>query len=445
MSDTTLRPPGPRGTPSRSTGREYLADPLRYLTKLQREHGDIVYFKLGLQGVYLVSDPELIYDVLVTNDRKFARVAGPIRGYSRIIGEGTLMTSEGDRYRRQRRLVAPALHHRRLLSYADIVTAESIRTIDRWRDGDVREVLTDMESLTLAVVMRSLFGADLDEDVLSRIGEAVKLVLEAFDRRGARYATLDASSTRDVVADLDEIVYAMIDERRRDPDDRGDLLSMLLLAQDEEGDGAGMTDQEVRGEILALIAAGHDTSSAALAWTWYLLAQNPAIEARLHDELERALGGRMPTAEDLPALSYAERVMNESLRLYPPSGLGTDRLVLEECELGGYRIPVGSIVLFSQWVVHRDPRWFPDPDRFEPDRWLESERGDRPRLAFFPFSAGSRACIGSGFASFEITLALATIAQRWRLELGPGQEAEVDARVTLAPRDRLPMIVRSRS
>jgi cytochrome P450 len=439
VSSTVLRPPGPRDVSGRSTGRRYLADPLGYLQSLQREYGDIVYFKLGLQDVYLLSDPQLIHDVLVTHDRKLARVAGPVRGYSRIIGEGTIMTSEGERYRRQRRLVAPALHHRRVMSYGSIMVEEALALAESWREGEPRDIQTDMNHVTLAIVMRALFGADMPASSLSGIAGHVEVVLEAFSRRQARYATLQGDRTQRAIAALDELVYALLAERRRDGVDRGDLLSMLLLAQDEEGDGSGMTDQEIRGEVLALIAAGHDTSSSALTWTWYLLSQNPDAERRLVDELGSVVGDRTPGAEDLPALPYLDRVVSESLRMYPPSGLGTDRLVQEEVELGGFRIPVGSIILFSQYVVQHDPRWFREPDRFDPDRWTPEARATRPKLSYFPFSGGSRACVGSGFASMEIALVIAAIAARWRLVTEPGYRPEIEARITITPRGGMPM------
>ena len=247
-SATVVRPPGPRDASGRSTGREYLKDPLGYLQALQRTHGDLVYFKLGLQEVYLISDPQLIHEVLVTNDRKLARVAGPVRGYSRIIGEGTIMTSEGERYRRQRRLVTPSLHHGRVLSYGSVMVQEAMRLTGSWRAGEVRDIAGDMNALTLAIVMRSLFGADVTEAALAEISRHVEVVLEAFARRQARYAALEGDRIQRSIAALDDFVYAMLAERRRQRTDRGDLLSMLLLAPDDEGDGSVMTDEEIRGE-----------------------------------------------------------------------------------------------------------------------------------------------------------------------------------------------------
>jgi cytochrome P450 len=435
---TTLRPPGPGG--SASHRRAYLEAPLGFLQGLQREFGDLVYFKLGLTDVYLVSDPDLIRAVLITHDEELGRVAGPIRGYSRLIGEGLLMTSDGERYRRQRRLLVPAFHHRRVVAYGKTMVEQASRLADSFREGEARDVQLDMLHLTLGIVIRCLFGAEMPPEAIARFGDAVTVVLELFDRQGARFVGMEAPEVKAAIADLDEVVYGLIAERRAIGEDRGDLLSMLLLAIDEDGDGSGLSDEEVRGEILALIAAGYDTTSSALTWTWYLLSQHPDLERRLHAEVDAVVGERRPTAQDLARLPFLDHVVNETLRLFPPSGLGTDRLVLEDIELGGYPIAAGSIILMSQYVVQRDPRWYPDPEAFDPDRWEPARAADRPRFAYFPFSQGSRACIGAGFASMELPLVIASIGRGWRLELEPGQRVEVDARVSMRPKYGMRML-----
>jgi cytochrome P450 len=434
-------PPGPSGPSARRNSRQYVEAPLVFLQGLQRTYGDVVHFKLGLQDVYLVSDPELIRDVLVTDDSRFARVAaGPIRGYSRLVGPGLLGTSEGERYKRQRRLVQPAFNHGRLQTYASIMVNRTSRLAETFQEGIARDLHEDMVGLTLGIIAESLFGADFPDDTLKTFCDCIETLFGTFDRQGSRYASFEDQRTKDALETLDQIIYQIIQERRQTGTDEGDLLSMLLLAQDAEGDGTGMPDHEVRGEILSLIAAGHDTVSGGLTWTLYALSQHPDVESRLQRELQDVLGDRRPSAGDLGRLPWLEMLVAESLRLYPPSALGTDRLVLEEYQLGRYRIPAGAIILMSQYVVQRDPRWFPDPERFDPERWTPDLKSSRPTFTYFPFSGGSRTCIGWGFALMELSLVVATIAQRWHLELEPGHRVEMESRVSTMPRYGMRMV-----
>jgi cytochrome P450 len=233
-------------------------------------------------------------------------------------------------------------------------------------------------------------------------------------------------------ARLDAVIYRIVEERRREGRDRGDLLSTLLHAVDEEGDRTGMTDEQLRDELMTIFLAGHETTANALAWTWYLLSQHPDVEARLHGELEEVLKGRAPTAEDFPRLRYAEMVVAESMRLYPPAW-AVGRLALEDHEAGGYLIPRGSLVLVSQYVMHRDPRFWPEPERFDPGRFTPEARSARPQFSYFPFGGGPRRCVGEGFAWMEAVLILATLARRWRLRLAPGADVRTEPRITLRP------------
>jgi cytochrome P450 len=439
-ASTIVRPPGPARDGVMTDRHAHVEAPWEFFRQLQQTYGDLVYFKLGLQDVYLVSDPEMIRDVLVTNDRKFARGAGLNRGYSRLVGQGVLMTAEGERYRRQRRLVLPSLHVKRLNTYASIMVGHALRVAETFEEGVVRDIHAVNLQLALAVVINSLFGADLPEPTLLEISEQVRLVLEVFNRKSSRTAALEGQRTKDALARLNEVVLGLVRARREDPADHGDLLSMLLVAHDDEGDGTGMTDEEIRGEILSLIVAGHETVSSGLSWSWYSLSQTPDAEARLHAELDEVLQGEPPQAEHFSRLPYLTKVVSESLRLFPPSSLGVDRVVLEDHELGGYFIPAGSTIVMSQFVVQRDPRWYPEPERFDPERWAPGQQDLRPQFSYFPFSGGLRTCVGYGFAVMEITLVLAAMASRWRFELEPGHPIEIDARIAIKPKHGLRVV-----
>jgi cytochrome P450 len=305
-----------------------------------------------------------------------------------------------------------------------------------------------MVRLTLEVVAKCLFDADVGAEAKD-IGRAIKVALEDFSSQRRlirvpksiptpRNVRFEAAARR-----LDGIVRTIIEERRRSEEDRGDLLSMLMLARDEGGDR--MTDKQLRDEVMTLFLAGHETTANALSWTLWLLSSNAAAEAKLAEELGRVLGGRAPTVEDLPDLSYAERVVKESMRLYPPAWV-MGREAIGECEVGGYRMPAGTTAFMSQWVVHRDPRYHPDPERFEPDRWTAGYEEGLPRFAYFPFGGGPRQCIGASFAMTEARLILATIAQRFRMELAPGQSVEPYPSITLRPKEgiRMTLVERSR-
>jgi cytochrome P450 len=304
-----------------------------------------------------------------------------------------------------------------------------------------------MMRLTLAVVGKTLFSADVEAEA-AEIGEALTAILKMFDFLMMPFSEylekLPLPSVRRFEkgrARLDQTIFGIIAERRRSGEDRGDLLSMLLLAQDEEG-GGGMSDRQVRDEALTLFLAGHETTAQALTWSWYLLSQNPECERKMHEEIQRVLGDREPSFEDLPQLRYTEMVLAESMRLYPPAW-GVGRKAIEACEIGGYELPKGGVVIMSPYVMHRDPRWFPEPDRFDPERWIPEARDARPKFSYFPFGGGSRLCIGERFAWMEGALVLATIAQKWRLRLVPGHRVEPLPLITLRSRYGMKMRVES--
>lgn len=436
-------PPGPKPKLPMANLMAMRRDRLNFLTRLAAEYGDVVNFKIGSVNIFLLNHPDYIKDVLVTNHRNFHKGRG-LEKAKRLLGQG-LLTSEDDFHRRQRRLAQPAFHRQRINSYASVMVDYASRTSQRWQDGATVDMSQEMMRLTLAIVGKTLFDADVEKDA-EEVRETLTELMELF-----RDMTLPFSELLEKVPFtptnrkfrrgkevLDTMIYRMINERRASGEDRGDLLSMLLLAQDTEGDGGSMTDRQVRDESLTLFLAGHETTANALTWTWYLLSQNPAVEEKLWAEIEEVLGGRLPTAEDLPRLKYTEMVLAEAMRLYSPAWI-IGRRALNDYEVGGYTIPARSIVLMSQWLIHHDPRYYPDPYRFDPQRWTPQARAARPKFAYFPFGGGPRLCIGEGFAWMEGQLLLATLAQSWQAQLLPGHPVELQPLVTLRPKHGMKM------
>ena len=444
---TIIRPPGPKNPPILGHYAAFRKDPPGFLMRTAREYGDVSFYTIGPAHIYQFAHPDLIKDVLVTNQHSFIK-SRVLQRAKVLLGEG-LLTSEAPLHTRQRRLVQPAFHRQRLAGYAQTMIDYAARTRDRWQDGQTYDIAVEMMRLTLAVVAKTLFSADVEREA-AMIGESLTAVLHLFDLVMMPFSRvierLPLPSVRRFEAAkrrLDEIIYRIIDERRRSKEDKGDLLSMLLLAEDEEATG-GMTNQQVRDEALTLFLAGHETTAVALTWTWCLLSQNPEAEARLHAELDRVLGGRTPVPEDFGRLPYTEGVFAESLRLYPPAW-GIGRMALKNYEAGGYAIEPGDIILMSPYVVHRDARWWKEPERFDPDRWTPETRAALPKFAYFPFGGGARVCIGEHFAWMEGVLLLATLAQRWNLRLKPGHPVAYRALLTLRPRYGMQMTVHSRS
>jgi cytochrome P450 len=444
VATALARPPGPKNA-NMLLGvlPRFRKDPPGYLLEVARAHGDLAYMQLARQNAYLVSHPDWIRDILVTHQTNFTK-SRMLERAKVLLGEG-LLTSEGEFHRRQRRLVQPAFHRDRLVHYASDMVACAARVADQWTSGATLDVHQEMLRLTLAIVGRTLFSADVSSDA-DEIGAAMTQIFGLFDTLLLPFSewiqklplppVLRFERARDR---LDRIVYGLIAERRASGKDTGDLLSMLLLAQDEESDGR-MTDKQVRDEALTLLIAGHETTANALTWTWYLLSQNPEVETCMHAELERVLGGRPPAFDDLPHLPYTTGVFAEALRLYSPAW-AVGRRARQDYPIGDYVIPAKSILLMSQWVVHRDPRWWPQPETFDPLRWRPEEVEKRPKFAYFPFGGGTRVCIGERFAWAEGVLVLATLAQRWRLRLVPGHPVATRAVITLRPRYGMKMTV----
>ena len=443
---TSVFPPGPKARYPLEFLVRFGNDRIGFLEEMA-SFGDVSHIAFNNTHMYLLNHPDMIRDLLVTNHRMFSK-SRALKVAQRLLGQG-LLTSEGDYHLRQRRLVQPAFHRQRMGGYAEVMANYAARTADRWQDGAQVNMAQEMMRLTLAIVGKTLFDADV-EDEAPQIGEALTESLHAVNRLllpgGPTMEKLPLPANRraeEARQVLNDAVYRIIQERRASGHDRGDLLSMLLEARDDDHDGGQMTDEQVRDEAMTLFLAGHETTANALIWTWYLLAQNPAEERRLHAELDQQLAGRLPTIDDLPNLPYTRMVLSEVMRLFPPAYV-VGRQPIEDYEVRGWVIPAGSTVFASQYVMHRDPRYWYDAERFDPLRWTADEIAKRPKFSYFPFSAGPRNCIGESFAWTEGILALATLAQRWRARLMPGLAVALEPMITLRPKHAIEMTLHRR-
>jgi cytochrome P450 len=443
---TAPRPPGPKGHWLLGNLPEFRRDLISFFTRCAREYGDLVSLWLGPRHVHLASHPDFVEQVLVTENRKFGKsyVFELLRP---VLGNG-LVNSEGEFWLRQRRLMQPAFSKASVNGYASIVTTQTAQALEPWRDGAQLDIHQEMNRLALGIVGKALMDVDLS-GVLGEIAGPIEEAMHDFSSRFEGWfnppswvPTPRNRRAKRNVAKLDLVVNRIIRQRRESGHDRGDLLSKLIAARDEV-DQTGMTDKQLRDEVMTLFLAGHETTANALSWTWFLLAQHPAAEAKLLEELNAVIGGRTPDASDLPKLTYTDAVVKESMRLYPPV-YAFSRRVLADATIGGYHVPAGSAVIMSQWVLHRDPRWWDEPDQFRPQRWLDGQAKPRPDYAYFPFGAGPRGCIGNLFAMLEATLAIATIAPRFRFELIAPEKVKPWASVTLRPASGIPAIVRRR-
>lgn len=439
-------PPGPRSLLPGRFLRELQYRPLPFLTRLAREYGDAAHFRIGGTHLYFFAHPELVREVLIARNPSFIKGLA-LQRTKVVLGEG-LLTSEGELHKRQRRLAQPAFHRQRIHHYGEQMVEKALHARDRWRDGEEIDVAHEMMRLTLAVVAKTLFDADVDDEA-DEIGAALTELMLMFPLLLHPLANVvlrmpfmpQTRRFRSAMSRLDRTIYAIIDEHRRGGVDRGDLLSMLLLATDVEGDGGRMSDRQLRDESMTIFLAGHETTANALAWTWYLLARNPQVERELHRELDTVLAGRTPQPDDYARLPYTEMVLAESMRLFPPAW-GIGRFAAEDVTIGEWHVPKDALVLVSQWVTHRDERFWPEPERFDPLRFTPEAKALRPKTAYFPFGGGGRVCIGEGFAWMEGVLLLATLAQRWRFERGP--DVEPVALITLRPGGGMRMRARSR-
>jgi cytochrome P450 len=429
--------PGPQSWSPLGHVFEFNRNRALFFRRLASDYGDIVKFRLGFGEVFLLTHPDYIKDVLVTRQRAFHKGRALARA-KRLMGDG-LLTSEEEFHLRQRRLMQPAFHRERIAAYARTMVQHSAELSHEWQDGQTFDVRDETTRVTLAIVCRVLFDADARGDAadvgraFSELMELASFLLAPYSEYLERLPLPQSIRFRRAKARLNRVVSRFINERRQAPGDRGDLLSTLLAAEDEDGPSGGMKDQQVHDECMTLLVAGHETLANTLTWTWYLLSQHPQVESTLQDELGTVLGGRLPTLDDLPNLPYTEMVLLEAMRLYPPAWF-LSRRALEPYEVGGFALPKGAQIVLSQYVTHRDPRYYPCPDRFDPDRWKPEARAARPKFAYFPFGAGVRGCIGESFAMTEGRLILAVLAARWKLSLVPGHPVVVQAASTLRPK-----------
>jgi cytochrome P450 len=417
-------------------------DPLAFQLSVAQTYGDIAHYSVGPLHIYQLNHPDLVHDVLVERADKFYKARFLKRAFRTVLGNG-LFFSDGDFWKRQRKLAQPAFHSKRIETYAQVMLEHTLRMLDTWQAGQTRAINREMMQLTLSVVVKALFDADVTREA-GRVGDLMTAILDAANQRinsavaiSDRLPTLRNVRERRALRELDAILHRVIQERRASGKDTGDLLSMLLMAVDED-DGGQMTNQQLRDELMTIFLAGHETTANALTWTWYLLSQHPKVEAKLLDELNTVLGGRTPTIHDLRQLPYTEMVIKEAMRLYPPVG-GITREPIQDITIGGYPVKKGSLIVITIHALHRDPRFFKDPEQFIPERFAPGWEEATPRYAYLPFGGGPRICLGNAFAMLESRLVLATVAQRYRLLLVPGQDVVAVQLVTLRPNDDILM------
>jgi cytochrome P450 len=396
--------------------------------------GDIVSFPMVHRKIWCISSPELVHELLVAEEAGFIKAPGLSIYGKKLLGEG-LLTAEKEVHRRHRKLLAPAFAARRIAGYGATMAAAAERSAARWRDGALIDVAEDMMRLTLAIVGKTLFDAEIEGDaavVGDALTEAMEFMIDSITLPLPMQWPLPRNRRmRAAVARLDDVVYRIIAERRAAPGDRGDVLSMLLDARDD--DGSSLTDRDVRDEIMTLMLAGHETTANALAWTWYLLGRHPEAQARMFAEVDAVVGDRLPTVEDLPRLPWTLQVIEEAMRLYPPA-FSIGRTAERRVQLGPATIEPGEVVLVTIRGIHRRPDLWPDPEAFRPERMSEEQKKARPRYAYMPFGAGPRICIGNHFALMEAHLIVATIARRWRFRLAQHPDIVEEPLVTLRPR-----------
>lgn len=453
---TSGRPPGPRdGAFGMRTMARMKADVLGVYQELHRDFGDAVSFRTGPFQLYVFYHPDQVRELLVTRAREFIRLPRVMQTFSQWNGESILIV-EGERWIRQRRLVQPAFQPRRFHDYGQAIVRIVQELLDSWTpeldraghvDIEANEVLT---TLTLQIICRVLFDIDASRDAreiaqaVACLSEVAFLEMQAPIRLPDWWPTAFYRKKREAIRTLDQFVWRVIRERRAEGRDHGDLLSMLLAAVDDEGDGGRLDDRQVRDESMTLMLAGHDTTAAALDWVFYCLARYPEVAARCTQEVDEVLGGRTPTTADMVQLKYLEATLKETLRLYPPAIAVFLRQATCATTIGGYAIPKGGLVGLSSFVTHRDERWFPDPERFDPTRFLPPQSESIPAGAYFPFGMGPRVCIGQSFAMNEMLLICATVLQRFTMVLGPGQ-GDPGLFVHMALRPKNPLILRFRA
>jgi len=422
------------------------ANPTLLFQHLAREYGDIAHYKIGWNHIVFLNHPDYIREVLVVQNENFIKER-TVQRTKMLLGEG-MITSEGARHRSQRQVAQPAFHRQRISEYASTMVREAARVRDQWRPGEQRDMAIDMMHLTLTVVAQTLFATDLREEV-NELASAINRIMGLYNFlvmlpaaewlvhvRPPGLAAFVRARKR-----VDAVVYRMIAAHRQRSSHGSSLLDLMLAVSPDGGPGS---EQSLRDQVITIFLAGYETVANALSWTWYLLSQNPDCERRFHDEIDHELPGRLPAFDDLPRLRYVEMVLAESMRLYPPAW-AMGRYARNDFQLGDFLLPAKTTVLMSQFITHRDARYFPDPLRFDPERFTPEARSRRTKLTYFPFGAGVRQCIGESFACMEGVLLLATLAQKWKLRLVPGHRVEPEPLITLRPRYGMRMQLEARA
>ncbi len=422
-------------------------NPIHLFQHLAATYGDIAHYKLGSQHIVFLNHPEYIREVLVVQNDNFIKER-TVQRSKMLLGEG-MITAEGAAHRAQRLAAQPAFHRQRIVEYAGVMVEEAVHIRDSWRAGEERDIATDMMHLTLNVVARTLFATDLREEVYE-LAAAINRIMGLYNflimlpaaewlvhLRPPGLAAFVRARNR-----IDAVVYRMIDAHRKSGLDSGSLLDLMLAASPADNEGSTQS-LFLRDQVITIFLAGYETVANALSWTWYLLSQNPDCELKFQEEVDAVLGRRLPTFEDVSRLRYTESVMAESLRLYPPAW-AMGRYARDDFSLGDYFLPAQTTVLISQFITHRDPRYFPEPLRFDPERFSAVAKARRAKFTYFPFGAGARQCIGESFAWMEGVLILATLAQKWKLRLVPGHPVEPQPLITLRPKYGMRMLVEPR-
>ncbi|MDN3658649.1 cytochrome P450 [Ferruginibacter paludis] len=441
-------PPGPKTRLPLGYLFSFRKDSIGFLRNIAEEFGDIVHFKLGPIRIVLLNHPDFIKEVLTIQHRNFVK-GRPLEMAKALLGEG-LLTSEGEFHKCQSRIIQPAFHRSMIESYAPVITKGVMRLMKGWEDGMQVEIKEEMTKLSIAVAGNAFFNLDIEKEA-PEINQALEDVTSLFDRIVVPFAELllklpmpGTIRFKKAKSRLDETIYRMIADRRKSKLDNGDLLSLLLRSQGQNGDEPGMSDLHLRDEALTLLLTAFDTTSTALTWAWYLLSQNPDAEAELHEELDRVLNGRLPTEADISQLKYTRMVLGESMRIFPPTYL-IPRQALKDFFIDKYIVPGGTIILMSPYLIHHDPRFHPNPEKFDPHAWDKHAHGLNAKYEYFPFSRGPRSCIGEPFAWLHGILVLATMAQHWSLKMEPDHPVEFLQRINLRPRGGLVMTLQRRN
>jgi cytochrome P450 len=444
--DENLYPQGPK---SRIPGGVFISlylDPIRFFMRAAREYGDIAHIQMGRRHYWLLNHPDHIRDILQAPEEQMLHSFS--RTGRRVMGKG-LLCSQGAFHRSQRRKIQPFFHHQQIAAWGESMSQSSLSASKHWRDGQTLNIAEWMSDLTFELALKALLGADVDEGA-PEIRAAIHTIMADTGKRAYLWKALTAWFPYDgdrrlnqAIDTLDGLVFRLISKRKNQKGEPSDLLSMLVRMQNPLEESEGTSDQQIRDEAVTMLIAGHETIANALNWTCYLLALHPDAEHKLHEELDALLGGRPPTMEDLPRLTFTTMLFSESMRLYPPVWLIVRRCV-QDWQIGEYRAPAGSYMYLSQFVMHRHPRYFPDPERFDPLRWTPENCASRPKFCYFPFAGGSRRCIGEGFAWAEGLLVLATLAQKWQMRTVPGHPVVPEPHVTLRPKHGMTMTVHLR-